>query len=669
MAALLRRLSRRDLGRLSASRRAGQRSSASDMSETGKGSLRALQAWWAERKPAVADTPPPEPCAPIVAELCGDLASAEGPEQIILFRQSFAIEPLSVDLGSPGEPGGIPPLELSCIPVAEADAAFGLDLRYEQRWFFERPLRGALSASVALAPGETLTLSIRNTQRKRFDRETLDEVERSESAESTIADRDVLNVTRSSSQTNNWNVSGNASLSLSGFGVGASGSMSQSVTEALSSSAQRTSESTRKSSENLKTLRKVQVKESSELTVEQGKARTIVNPYRDRTLRVDAYEMLKSYCVEFHVTAWIPAIALTVDRLTFDREFVLTNGAFLSEELIDRWLGAELTDALQGNDLRFATSSQGAQQQAEDVAWTALEFLFAGPDIFNWPSPLVGNLGAPLRPNNWDENQPDNSFREPLAEFSGYRDALSNKLGIVFTTLAYYQRLYRDEVLPANRELAVGVAMSLDQAVGPRWLVAEETDEVSQILDVFQATEVMRRLSGFLAMTSGMLRPLLQPAEAEQAARRAAEAAEFTIEKVIDHLNCHQRYYTERYLASMAQLTSMKAIHRLVEDVLLGRITGAGADLLEIFDAEASYLDAHTIVVPLRVALSEEELGQILERFKASDIDVRPRLLRVDQITVPTDGVHMESTAGACVLDDVPEAKPLLLPVQIIEDQ
>jgi hypothetical protein len=180
---------------------------------------------------------------------------------------------------------------------------------------------------------------------------------------------------------------------------------------------------------------------------------------------------------------------------------------------------------------------------------------------------------------------------------------------------------------------------------------------------------VLRRLSGFLAMTSGMLRPLLQPAEAEQAARRAAEAAEFTIGKAVDHLNCHQRYYTERFLASMAQLTRMQAIHRLVEDVLLKHVNGSGPDLLEIFDAEASYLDAHTVVVPIRITLTVEELAEILRRWEAPEIDVRARLLRVDEITVPTDGVHMEAHAGECVLDDVPDPHPLLLPVRITGDQ
>jgi len=629
----------------------------------GSASLDALRGWWVGRKPGEADEP--QPCTPTSVDPCDAVVAADGPEQVVLFRQTFIVEPLGVDLGSQGEPGALDPLELSCTPVAEARAAFGLDLRYEQRWLYEKPLRGALSASIALAPGETLAISIRNTQRKRFDQETVDEVERSESSESTIADRDVLNITRSTSQTNSWNVSGNASLSLSGFGVGASGSMSESVTQAVSSSAQRTSESTRRSSENLKTLRKVQVRESTEITAEQGQARTIVNPYRDRTLRVDAYELQKRYCVEFHLAAMVPAIVIAIDRLAFDSHFVLTNGAFLSDELIDRWLAVELTDVLQGTDLRIAGLDEGAQRRAEDVAWMALDYLFAGPDIFNWPVPL-SQFGIALRPDNWDENRPANSFENPMAEFSGWRDALENKLGIVFATLASYRRLYLDEVLPSNRELAVLVASSLDQAVGPRWLVAEETDEIRHVLDAFQATEVLRRLSGFLAMTSGMLRPLLQPADEERAARRVAQAAEFTIGKVVDHLNCHQQYYTERYLATMARLTRMQAVHRLVGEVLADRLASADDDLLEIFDPQAAYLDAHTIVVPLRVPVDDDELTGLLESLKAPDVDVRPRLLAVDQITVPTDGVHMEAVAGDCVLAEVPDPEPLLVPVRIV---
>jgi len=78
-----------------------------------------------------------------------------------------------------------------------------------------------------------------------------------------------------------------------------------------------------------------------------------------------------------------------------------------------------------------------------------------------------------MRPPGWDENDPANSFQFPLAEFSGLHDATENRVSVVFSILAFYYRLYLDEVVPTtNERLAIEVAMSRELE---RWLQENAT--------------------------------------------------------------------------------------------------------------------------------------------------------------------------------------------------
>ncbi len=618
----------------------------------------ALASWALERERRRSSTPetegdeergcrvaPPDPCEPAVP--------ADGPEQIVHFRQAVPFASLSVALGDSVE--GVAELEFACVRVTELTAAAALDLRYEQWWYFQRKLIAALSASIGLAPGERLSLSLRNTQRKQFDRETVEEVERTEATESTIADKDVLNVTRSSSRTNNWNVNANASISLPehGLGGGISGSVSETVTEAATSSAQRTHDSTQKAASNLKTLQKVQIRETSEVATEASTSRTIQNPYRDRSLRLDAYELAKEYCVEFHLREIVPVIVLNCGSVDFSRRFVLTNAAFLADELTDRPLEFELSEALQTtSNLRL----EGAQERAEALALIAFDYLFGVHPVFNF-----GDVGG--TPEGWDENDPANSFQLPFEDWGGLTDATANNVGVIISVLAVYYRLYVDRIAGVDGRLAVEAAMSLDSALAPRWIGVEETDAISNVIDAQEGTEVLRRLGGFLAMTSGMLRPLLQPAEEERASRRAAERAEFVIGRVVDHLNCHARYYTEEYLRYIGERTRMRAVSRLASDVL-ARIAELPPALLERFDPDAAFLDGSRIVVPIRLAVSLAELQALLKHLDADAGDIELGLLDVQSLTIPTDGMHVEASAGSCSLDGTAE-EPIAGPLHV----
>jgi hypothetical protein len=232
---------------------------------------------------------------------------------------------------------------------------------------------------------------------------------------------------------------------------------------------------------------------------------------------------------------------------------------------------------------------------------TALEYLFAGPVIFHMPVT-----------NGLDPNDPGTSFleTEQLREFSwtdssGLTDATNNQLGVVFTMLGVFYALYQRKLLAlpeigtARGQLAVDLALALDRALAERWIGAEETDRMSNVLDRGNMCEVLRRLAGFLAITASILRPLMQPVEAELQNRRELERAEWVVGRVVNHLNCHVGFCTERYLQYCAAQTHGHDIAVFVQQLLAGFInetTEAGAD---VFNA-AAYLDGANIVVPLR---------------------------------------------------------------------
>jgi len=609
---------------------------------------------------------------------CADAQRSEEPEQRLSFRSSVLLDdpPIELFLGDPVE--GDTPLAYSCARVLTAGARFGLELRFHQDWFFQSKVFGALSTSIALAPGERLTLTIRNTQRKLFDQTTLDQTEKATEIESTVSDKDVMNVARSSSRTNNWSLSGQGSFGLGDFSVGASGSVSETVTSAANSSAERVQESTSKSSEQLRTLHKVEVRESVEITTETGRTRLIENPYRDRSLRIDIYELQKLFCVEFGLVALNPCIAVDIRSLELDEIFVRTNGAFLTECLMDETLASELAQALALADQLDEVADH--RMRAESLALVALSYLFDTHSVFGWTAadnvPLeqhrdpLGVFGG--LPAGWDENDPSNSFVLPLRPWGGMQDATANRSMLVFTTLAVHHALYKDRVLnggSSDGELALELALSLESAVGPLWMSSEsgegEDDPPGTALsDWKEATEVFRRLAGFLSFVSGVVRPTVQ--RSDEASEAAARRARFVVDRVIDHLNCHRRYYTERFMWYMAERSHSRTLTDFARWLLEERLEVADPTALELFDASAAYLDKSYVIMPLAEKVPPEVMSNIIDTKPRDDPLPEVGVITRTMVTVPTDGWHIEPAAGNCLLDDVPRPpRPTPVPVAV----
>ncbi|MGF1471654.1 MAG: hypothetical protein ACFB50_07935 [Rubrobacteraceae bacterium] len=595
---------------------------------------------------------------------CGNPKALSDPESVIVFRKPLPLEPVKIgreqdDVGP--FPESELPFDLGCVKLFKLGlkATLALDLIHEQRWCFQSQAVSALSTTISLAPNEKLSLTIRNTQRKLFDQTNLDEVEQNESTESLIVDRDIVNVTRSSTKTSNWQVSGNASVSIpikaAMVNLGVGGSVSKSVTDSAQSSAEHVSEATLKSAKNLRNLQKVEVKETAETFEDRERSRVIVNPYRDRSLSLNMYSLGKEYLVDFVLTHLRPSIILEFTNVKFDRDFVIANGDFLQQHLQDVGIRFELSEALEAaTDDGFGS----ALEDVQELAQLALKYLFDVPNIFNVAdiSQKAGDFTI------WtDANSPDSSF-DAQSSKSGLNDAVDSKLSMIFSTINFYFKLYRDEVKVGNPDLAVSVALSLEAALKPLWLTAEETQDISNVHDQKHRTEAFRRLGGFLALVSGSIRPLLEPAEKDRARIEAARRAEFVISRVVNHLKCHRDFYIGQYLRYLTELTGGLTIRRFIEDALaqVSDPPELEANWDELFAIEEAFVDRNSVVVPGRCLYDEEASSSLIEMLDrdGKQNDLKFGILRRERVVVPTDGTYIESRAGDCILPDVPEPTP-----------
>ena len=124
----------------------------------------------------------------------------------------------------------------------------------------------------------------------------------------------------------------------------------------------------------------MEVSEASE-TFEEGRtARRVSNPYRDRSLLIKIYSLVKEFCVDFALEATRPTILIEVSDLNFDADFVLANGDFLEDYLLDRRLALALPEALEAV---LDRNTFEATKEVERLALLALRYLFDVPNIFN----------------------------------------------------------------------------------------------------------------------------------------------------------------------------------------------------------------------------------------------------------------------------------------------
>lgn len=550
------------------------------------------------------------------------------------------------------------------MPILAGRLSVAADLLYSQTWAFQRLYLSDISASISLAPGEKLTLTIKKTQRTQLTENTMQSSDSLDSSESTIVDKDVLNVQRSSVHAQQWHVDGNANISIGGgaFTLGGNAGTSGSTQTTSNTVVEQISESTQKTARRLQTLQKIEVARQSELFTEEVQNRTIENPYRDRSLTLNVYELVKDYSVTTELGEIRPVIILEITDLELDREFMLSQGAFLDEAMLDRTLVAELREALQA--VRTSVST-GARNQARRYARIAFHFLYEATNVFN------------LDGGNPAENDPWLSFSSD----DGLNSASNDEGGRVFTTLGTYLRVqaaiysqppFSNPPLPPNppiwpgpfrqgHDLEVDMAIALADSIRADW-GALTPPAVEGLLDVGEMGEVMQRVSGFLSLVDGLLKPLLKPIEEEKAAAEARRHAEDVIDRVIQHINCNKAYYVQRFLDFIWRKTSGYALADVFTSVVRsGQISALQPneieELLVLFPPRLGFMDGFQFVVPLHFAISLSAGVQFIERITGPSSVQTPGGFATDtrDLRIPSDGFHIEPIGGVCILSDLPE--------------
>lgn len=585
--------------------------------------------------------------------VCDPLADRIGPAYVIPLRRSLILREVLIRRGDDIE--GVPDIALSCngFDVDGLRASFGLSLTFHQVWHLSETAISDLASSISLAPAESLTLEFQASQRKVLEQSTVQSTEELLSHEATIADKEVINVTRSSSRTSNWNVEANGQYGIGKSFVSASASASESLVESAQGSLEQITESTNKSSRALKTLHKIEVRGTTETFVQNRMARLIKNPYRDRTLSLNIFELVKRFSVATTLDEVGPTLVVELSGLRFDASFIGANVDFLANNLVDETLLEYLPLAVTATEPR---KSAGLQERAAKEARRALRLLFAEPNIFNiHPLPMPNGTSV-------DPNLPDSSFDATIffLDRTGFADALQNNLGPTFTLLNLFFKLYQDLSDVEKEELGVTLCMAIADDVSPLWttLGVENPEALRNVLDPNDLTEVFRRLSGFLALANRVVRPLADAASAAQNEEKSTEDARRVLDQLIRHLRCNRSFYTAKLLDHLSRRTGGRAIIDFVSE-LLNRTT-YGSAMRGVIDVDRSFISGPDVIVPASRRFSREAIVRFLSMLKSHEREPAEipweYLSAVTTVEVPADGIHLEAVAGECKLDDLPDS-------------
>ncbi len=611
-------------------------------------------------------------------DICKPPDNAVGPQFVVTYRRPLPICSLLLPALPPPPPAPSPPrfpqYLLACLKIESSnvpsrvqqppmlDFHFGVDLRFEQTWNLRELRIGDLSSTISLAPSEQLTLEFHTSQRTVLEKNILDSTEEITSAESTTSDKEVVNVARSSSKTQNWHVDGSGTITIPvgdiPLGIDIGGGISENITQNSQNSMEQITEATRKSAHTLKTLHKIEVRGVTEGLIQSRMTRILQNPYRDRTLSINVFQLIKRFSVQTSLADIRPLLIFKIKAFEFDKDFIIQNSDFLRDKLMDQALVGELPAILQ------ATRSVDDQKDAIKVARLALRYLYDVPNIFNFAGGgLPGGADIDLPGFTFDSNTVVGRGENP--EVTGYLRSLRNNMLIPFTTLAFFYRIYKEMDNETLDAFAVPMASALEKALTPLWKLTETNKTDFKALEPLTYTEVMKRLNGFLAMIKYMLTPLLGVEESGVDKKEAALQAANASNRLVHHLNCHQNYYIQQYLFYISQKTNNQAIIDFVNNVI-DLTPGINIPPVKIptllrlvLNIGRSYIDGQQIIVPGFRTLDKDDILQLpLVDPNKPPFDFNKIKPIIDkEIDVPSDGVHLEVAAGKCILKDLPKAE------------
>lgn len=574
-------------------------------------------------------SPDSEPLAP-----CQGPTNHAWPAQYVSFqREISSTEEKKIQMNE---------ISLDCIK-AEASIKASVLATFLQRWCLEEVLIGDHVSTLSLAPDEVLTIEVAKTHHILLEesRETASTVE--EATEETTTDKESINIANTSASSSNWSISGTGSFSLAGIGASGSATQSGNIATSVATTINDIHETTLRSTLKVSTQTKIQIRGVTETTVLTRETRVLRNPFHDRVLALNLYEINKLFQVQTAQDALRPMITVHLHPLVFDKDFIAANLAFLQESLIDPELNASLPDIVRAlRRVNVQTQTQLTAALDELVA-----YLFDDREGWN-----------PYHHSDYRNDTPRNAFltggnRRDTAAAVFDAETVGEK-GLQLYFILHALHTLRSNVPPTafteNKEkLMSSLAASIDEF----WDGMTETHRL-WLLDMNQRTELFRRLPGFRFLYKGLIEQVQTPED--------DSALISLVSSLVSHLECHKHYYTEQYLRFLWEKLGRTFVIRLANSVLEFLHTGqtpAEPDSCRpyrnLYRVEEVQRDGLCMLIllqpdaqnlPANIELTNDINNLITELKKVQSL---PPI--VNQVIVPADGIHIEPTAGECILE------------------
>jgi hypothetical protein len=204
--------------------------------------------------------------------------------------------------------------------------------------------------------------------------------------------------------------------------------------------------------------------------------------------------------------------------------------------------------------------------------------------------------------------------------------------------------------------MEVGMAVALADSIKADW-IALPLDQTRNALDHDQPTEILRRVSGFISIVDGLLRPILKPTQDEAAAAAASSRAENVIERVVAHLRCNRAYYVQQFLDYLWRQTRGFAFSDLLARVLQAGGMQQINEMLQSFNPRAGFIDGFQFVVPLYHEIDNEAALRWIDQISGAPAiePIGEFANKTTELVIPCDGFHLEPLPGLCLLPDLPE--------------
>lgn len=225
-------------------------------------------------------------------------------------------------------------------PIDSLQPHISLCAVFEQKWCHLGYTRGERVATIALAPGEEMTLEVHSWVKDTVKSERELIVESETRLTNKLTARDHLEV--ANELTTKGHFGSNAKIDLTipvegiPIGIGAGTDISADLSNTLQTTMQRTTEDTREAANSLSSTRKLRIEEARETGRDDKQLRRVVNTNRCHTLNVHYFEVLANHEITTSLVELRLCLLLPVTKPTVTPEWVLCHEHVLKNVLLDR---------------------------------------------------------------------------------------------------------------------------------------------------------------------------------------------------------------------------------------------------------------------------------------------------------------------------------------------